>query len=226
MGLVIPEPEGPYAVSMSVKVLTDHSRIDPYAPGRQDRQVVVSTFLPVHETTIRCEKTIAPYMTPLVAAEYDQIAASVGLSNETFSALELSLCSPVKPRQCQSSLPLERFPVLIFSPGLGDPRLLYGATAKTIASLGYAVVTIDHPYDASIVEFPDGKVVTAANINPAKASDLEKATRVSVQSFIKITSRRLELCAHMIAGPFCRRFLCSGPASQHKDIAVHGWLSC
>lgn len=52
-----------------------------------------------------------------------------------------------------------RFPLILFSPGLGESRLLYSATAKSIAAQGYIVATIDHPYDAEVVEFPNGAMV-------------------------------------------------------------------
>lgn len=51
-----------------------------------------------------------------------------------------------------------KFPILLFSPGEGLPRLLYTATAEDIASLGYIVVTIDHPNDTAFIEYPDGRV--------------------------------------------------------------------
>lgn len=51
------------------------------------------------------------------------------------------------------ALPARR-PVLLYSPGGGDPRTLGTGLAEELASHGYVVVTIDHPGDASEVEFP------------------------------------------------------------------------
>ncbi|CZT13090.1 uncharacterized protein RAG0_16677 [Rhynchosporium agropyri] len=51
------------------------------------------------------------------------------------------------------------FPVLIFSTGYGVSRLLYTAAAEDLASLGYIVVVVDHPLDASFIEYPDGRFI-------------------------------------------------------------------
>ena len=52
------------------------------------------------------------------------------------------------------------FPVLVFSPGYGVSRLLYTAAAEDLASLGYIVILVDHPIDASFIEYPDGRFIT------------------------------------------------------------------
>lgn len=52
--------------------------------------------------------------------------------------------------------------VIIFSPGLGASRRVYTALVEDLASHGFIVINIDHPYDADIVEFPDGSVVLSA----------------------------------------------------------------
>jgi 8-oxo-dGTP pyrophosphatase MutT (NUDIX family) len=48
--------------------------------------------------------------------------------------------------------------VLLYSPGAGDPRALGTTLCDDLASRGYAVVTVDHTYDAGAVEFPGGRV--------------------------------------------------------------------
>lgn len=52
-----------------------------------------------------------------------------------------------------------RYPVLLYSPGAGDSRLYGTGLAEDLASRGYVVVTIDHPYEASVVEFPGPRLV-------------------------------------------------------------------
>jgi hypothetical protein len=52
------------------------------------------------------------------------------------------------------------FPILLFSPGQGSSRLQYTAIAEDIASLGYIVVTVDHPYETLFIEYPNGTVAT------------------------------------------------------------------
>lgn len=51
------------------------------------------------------------------------------------------------------------FPVLIFSPGMGFMPLLYTPTLEEVASQGYIVVALSHPYSTSATVFPDGRVI-------------------------------------------------------------------
>ncbi len=56
-------------------------------------------------------------------------------------------------------------PVVLYSPGVGDPRTWGTTLIEDLASRGYIVVTIDHTYDATAVQFPDGHV--AKSVFPA-----------------------------------------------------------
>jgi hypothetical protein len=47
---------------------------------------------------------------------------------------------------------------IIFSTGMGVPRHIYTIMYEELASYGYCVFSIDHPYDAAAVEFSDGTV--------------------------------------------------------------------
>ena len=177
--LLLPHPNGPYAVSMFVQTLTDESRMDPYSPLPHKREILVSLFTPINRNEECCQSHAVQYMTPLVAHGYDQQAAEMGLYNNTFSSLQLQFCYPNSgSHYVRSSSRTSKFPILIFSPGLGNSRLIYGAMAQNIASLGYVVITIDHPYDASIVEFPNGKIVKGVDIDESNDTTLALATKV------------------------------------------------
>jgi platelet-activating factor acetylhydrolase isoform II len=49
-------------------------------------------------------------------------------------------------------------PLVLWSPGHGDPAALGTQLSEELASRGYVVVAIDHTYDSEVVEFPDGRV--------------------------------------------------------------------
>lgn len=53
-----------------------------------------------------------------------------------------------------------RWPVVVFSPGYGAARAFYTSLVRGLASEGYVVVAVDHPYEAAIVEVADGRLVT------------------------------------------------------------------
>ncbi len=52
----------------------------------------------------------------------------------------------------------QTFPVILFSPGNGTNVEFYSALAGEIASHGYVVVGINHPYDVPAVELSNGEV--------------------------------------------------------------------
>lgn len=55
-----------------------------------------------------------------------------------------------------------RAPLLLFSPGFEESVLTYAAQVEDLASHGYVVVGIDHPYDSWAVRFPDGRIIPFA----------------------------------------------------------------
>jgi hypothetical protein len=157
--VVVPSHPGPFSVTMQVQALTDHSRADPLNKTVK-RRVLLSVFSPVSDST-KCSNEIITYMLPATAASYGPLAQSAGLPANIFSAFQLELCklSNAHNESCRGRRRIPRFPLVLFSPGLAESRLLYSVTAKSIAAQGYVVVTIDHPYDTEVVEFPDGSVV-------------------------------------------------------------------
>lgn len=55
------------------------------------------------------------------------------------------------------------FPVLVFSHGFGESGLTYAGQLGDLASHGYVVFSIEHPYDAFAVWLPEGRVVPFAD---------------------------------------------------------------
>jgi dienelactone hydrolase len=113
---------------------------------------------------------------------YDQLYDSLGLPSRIFGSLELSFCRN-QSRHAGITGDVS-FPIVIFSPGLGNSRLIYSGIAQSLASRGYAVVTVDHPYDAAIVEYPDGTYVRAANITTPDQITFDLNTRVEDVTFV------------------------------------------
>ena len=99
-----------------------------------------------------------------------------------FGSLELSFCQ--NQSQPDGIAKDVSFPIVMFSPGLGNSRLVYSGIAQSLASQGYAVVTVDHPYDAAIVEYPDGTYVLAANITTPDQITFDLKVRAKDISFV------------------------------------------
>jgi dienelactone hydrolase len=56
--------------------------------------------------------------------------------------------------------PSARYPVVLYQPGFGDVRELGTGLVSDLASHGFVVVMMDDTYEAAVVEFPNGRIVT------------------------------------------------------------------
>lgn len=100
----------------------------------------------------------------IAAIEDDIISAylgSVGWPHGLLSTLQLELCCETHPHARR-----EKFPTILFGTGLNTTRLAYSATGQQLASLGYEVIIMDHPYETDVVQFPDGEIIFGGRIIP------------------------------------------------------------
>ncbi|MEV4557434.1 esterase [Kitasatospora sp. NPDC049285] len=157
----LPQPTGPYPVGTTSLAVTDARRDDPWQPGRP-RELMIGIWYPADRTAPAGGR--APYMTDAAGAHFGG-PDGVGLLNYGVSpgstdwagiATHARPDAPVRPGGAR--------PVVLYSPGLGDPRSWGTALVEDLASRGFVVVTVDHTYDASEVSFPDGGL--AASVLP------------------------------------------------------------
>lgn len=151
----LPKPAGPYRVATAKFHLTDTSRPDllSKSPG-QARELVFQVWYP---TDVVAKEKVAPYIpdSALLQALKDRQHDFQGPT--VFDAWKEIRTNAV----WDAPLPKKRakFPLLFFSHGLGEPRTLYTAFSQDLASHGYIVVSIDHPY-GGVTVLPDGRVLT------------------------------------------------------------------
>ncbi|KOS23405.1 Platelet-activating factor acetylhydrolase [Escovopsis weberi] len=173
--LLVPGPFGPYDVSMKVQALADTSRRDPLDPTGLSpaRRLLLSVFLPVEKQRRSCPPIMVPYMTDPVAAFYGQQAAEYGISADFYAEFEMQLCDLKKLPACASTKQRKKeYPLILFDPGLAESRLIYGAMARSLASQGYIVVSVDHPFEVPAVEFPDGTIIEGIDVDDTDLSIL------------------------------------------------------
>ncbi|KAK0377139.1 tat pathway signal sequence [Colletotrichum limetticola] len=171
--VVIPGPPGPYLVALRVKAFEDAARWDPHAPQDQPekRRVMVSVHVPLKKEA-KCSIETVPYVPPTTAVALGQGAATLfGLPDTIFSGMELEFCNIDTP--CAGAEKNEKYPLVLFSHGRASSRLAHGVLARSLASYGYIVVTLDHTYDAAIVEFPDGIIRFAENATNSDTADVK-----------------------------------------------------
>lgn len=144
--LALPAPTGHHPVGKATLHLIDQHRADPWVPT-QRRELMVSLWYP----TTRPGGTLAPYMTAAESRLFLEGISGVPEDAMTTVATHAYLDAPVLPRA-------HRRPLVVLSPGFGNPRATLTGLAEDLASHGYIVAGIDHTYESSGVSFPDGRV--------------------------------------------------------------------
>jgi dienelactone hydrolase len=153
--LALPAPTGPDTVGTVAVRLVDRSRPDPWVATQPYRELMVSVFYPARDAA---SYPLAPQMTPGAAKHFDASLGTPVHQGWGIPPGKVDWGATLTHAHLNAPAAAGRHPVVLYSPGLGDPRTLGTTLAEDLASRGYVVVTIDHTYDASEVEFPGGRV--------------------------------------------------------------------
>jgi dienelactone hydrolase len=146
--LRLPAPSGPYPVGVKTLYLVDSSRNDPWTPEIGVREIMVTVLQPAVPGR---GFPPAPQLTPGAAALFTDLCWRIHPQLPKSGVDWAATLTHARVRA--SPLPGRR-PVLLYSPGGGDARTMGSALAVDLASHGWKVITVDHPGDASEVEFP------------------------------------------------------------------------
>lgn len=69
------------------------------------------------------------------------------------------------------------FPLVLLSPGFGNPRATVTSLAEDLASRGYVVASVDHAYESAGTELPDGRLLTCVACEKMKSAPTEEARK-------------------------------------------------
>ena len=150
----LPPATGPFAVGKITIHWADESRIEPLSADHEAREVMVDIWYPAEPSNA----VPADY---LDVAAYEKAIGADGFQNYFRDASE-TLRQGVKTHAFAAApyaRSAKQSPLLIFSPGGGMLREVYAAQLEDLASHGYVVAAISHPYDAMATIFPDGRQI-------------------------------------------------------------------
>jgi hypothetical protein len=155
--LTLPAPTGPHPVGTAALHLIDRSRRNPWAASPRYRELMVSIWYPARDAA---RYPLSPQMLAGAAAHYGS-PAGYGWLGYRVPPGTVDWAGTVTSGHVGAPLAAEagRLPVVLYSPGGGEPRTWGTILVQDLASRGYIVVTIDHPCEASEVEFPGGRVI-------------------------------------------------------------------
>ncbi|MZD09433.1 hydrolase [Streptomyces sp. SID5785] len=154
----LPAPTGGRPVGSVSLHLVDRARRDPWLPGRARRELMVDVRYPARTAQ---GLPRVPWLGAGAAAGFAALnnLTDVPADRVDWSAA-LTHAHAHAPVDRTAGGPRGTLPVVLYSPGVVDPRGYGSTTADDLASRGYVVVTVDHTYDATAVEFPGGRVET------------------------------------------------------------------
>lgn len=148
----LPSPTGPHQVGTTAWRVTDDSRSENLAGASVARTVEVLAWYPASS---RRGKP-APYLRWGVFEV--RALAPRGAKQTPFDALvnvQTHALVDAEPAKTPT-----RFPVLVFSHGYGGMPSAYTALLEDLASHGYAILSIVHPYEAAAATLADERVVS------------------------------------------------------------------
>jgi hypothetical protein len=174
-------PTGPYTIGTRTMVLTDLSRKEIYSGKDEPRKFMIEIWYPATPPEFGAKP--APWM-PEAQIVAPAIADYIHLPHFFLNHLTLAKSSAYE------NIPANRsdgpYPILVFSHGWNGFRQQSTFLMQELASHGYIVVALEHPYGARLTVFPDG---TLAPNNPSalpkdKPSDeYEDAARILVNQW-------------------------------------------
>lgn len=185
----LPTPGGQFAVGRVTYHWTDPSRPEPLsAKAGAHRELMVYVWYPAAK---------AAKVTPPAPYFPDFEAARAAISDADFKGM----FRPAAEQIQKAGLPLthaveaasmpgdnKKYPVLVFSHGWGLQSALYTAALEDLASRGYVVAAVDHPYDTTVTVFPDGHIAKFAQ------DSFDAATK-KPHGFIDYAYERIEVMA-------------------------------
>ncbi len=172
--IVVPAPTGTSPVGTTVIDLVDSTRDDPYLSNGAKRELLVRFWYPA---SLSQGCIPAPYISAALRKVYSDL-------------LETRL-PEVQTNSCQDAPVADGVhPVVVFSPGLTATSTDYTFIFEDLASRGYVMASVDHTYEATAVEFPDGRVVRS--VFGSYLGNARRAGRRSMRFAVSVRLQDLE----------------------------------
>jgi predicted dienelactone hydrolase len=143
--LSLPEPGGQYAVGTTRLVLVDRGRPELFTASPDDhREIAIRVWYPADSDG---KAHPAPYY-----EDAEEIVSRFGYPRalaplETHAEFDV----PVSDKQAE-------YPVILFNHGWGEHAVQNTVLMEELASRGYFVLSITHPYEAKFWVYPDGSL--------------------------------------------------------------------
>jgi dienelactone hydrolase len=144
--VTLPEPWGEFSPAVRTHLFTDSSRADTVSEAAGDfRPILVRIWYPSDADS----GTVRPYMPADVADAWRATMPAADGFEDAVAAHSLA-DAPLSEAK-------RRWPVLLFSHGRSFPVENYQMVLEQLASQGWVVAAISHPYEEALTRLPDGR---------------------------------------------------------------------
>ena len=164
----LPAPSGPYPVGTQSRYIVDKN--DPLNATDRRRELMIQIWYPAG---LSSNLKQAPY----------KVRGVTDLWNGRYSLAITNSYSDAQLSKAQ-----DRYPVLLFEPSWWGQRTENTFLTEELASRGYIVIGIDHPYSSIVTAFPDGRVAkTALTVTE------DYSTEAAYLRFLRATEEQISL---------------------------------
>jgi hypothetical protein len=159
-----------------VRLLTDTKRKELLNDVDEKRKIIVSIFYPAHESFKGSRQAV--YMDLFYPRADAFIKRFAGRKNKLGEQLSEDYLKSIKINTYNNapiSRSIAKYPVIIYSPGLGMDRdsLIY--IIEKLVSQGYIVITVGHIYDSEFTIVPTGEIIhQTKNFDDASLEEKEQ----------------------------------------------------
>ena len=169
----LPAPTGPYKIGTETRHLIDENRSDPLSdrPGGR-RELMIQVWYPADASAAG---RYAPYREKSITT----------LRSSHFALVKSH--SILTAKFARNSV---RFPLLLYTPSWSGIRTESTAFVEELASHGYVVVGIDHPYSSNAVALPDGTIARRKFLG-----DEDYSSPAGFEFFIKTADEQIDIRA-------------------------------
>lgn len=178
----LPRPTGPHPVGSVTMRWIDRDRAEDATPDADDRRdVIVQAWYPAAKGA---EGRHPPYVDGL---------GRLPRMISTFPRYVFRRFGEIDIHAVQGAAVADgsAWPVILFSPGYGATRSFYTGLAADLASRGYVVLAVDHPYEAAVTQLADGRV--AAPAPDAGKTEAERHADMERQVVVRVADLRFVL---------------------------------
>lgn len=149
----LPHPTGPHSVGLATVVLTDAARPEQLTEDSTDRrEVVVQLWYPARSHV----GTRTPYF-------LDSATARETFSEGTFHKLAATGVHAVRGA---APVAVRTLPLVLLSPAAGLGPGNYTALGEDLASHGFVVATLGHPYESPVIRLANGSLAVPSKSGP------------------------------------------------------------